>query len=296
MSLVAVVTPSYNRSELLKNVYKSLTRQTSKNFKWYIIDDGSSDDTKEVCELFIRENKIKIEYLYKQNGGKHTAINRAMEIVKEELVLILDSDDELTIDAIKTIEQDYESINLNETICGLGYLKLKKGTKENVGKYYTKDENIDTFINERYNNNVYGDKCEVFKTEILKKYPFPEFKGERFLSESVVWCDIALKYKMKFINKGIYLCEYMQGGLSDGVQKTLFKNPKGAAACYLKMTTKPFKFKYKVKYTIAFITYSFAAHISLKKQYKNVNSKLLFFLLVPISFMLYRIKKLKYKL
>ncbi len=269
---LAILTPAFNRAELLKRTYKSLIEQSNKNFVWYIVDDGSTDKTEQVVEDFIKQNKnkkdFKIVYIKKENGGKHTALNTGLKEVKEDYVIILDSDDYLTNDAVETIFADTVKVDNNQDICGLGYLKLTTNG-ECVGKQYTQDGIVDTFINQRYNKNTYGDKAEVFKTEILKQFPFPEFENEKFVSEATVWCAMSGKYKMMFFNKGIYICEYQEGGLSDGVHKRLFKNPKGSVACYKQLSTNDFRLKLRVKYTSAYIVYSIEAGMSLKEMKEN---------------------------
>ena len=294
MKTLAIVTPSFNRAQLLSVAFNSLKNQTNKDFVWYIIDDGSKDNTKVVVEELKQNADFEIVYQYKENGGKHTALNTALDIVKEELILILDSDDELTDDAVETVLNDHALIRDDDKICGLGYLKCHQDMKV-VGKEYTQDGVVDNFTNQRINLNTYGDKCEVFKTEIFKQYRFPEFEDERFVSESAVWCKMSLDYKMKFFNKAIYICEYLEGGLSDNVHKRLFKNPKGAAECYLMMSSKQASFKPRLKYTIAYTVYSFAAKVKCKQQFKRVSSKLLYISTFIPAWIIYLTKKRKYK-
>ena len=292
MKLIAVITPTYNRAKLLPRLFESLKNQESANFNWYIIDDGSTDNTEELVKSFKSDN-FDINYIKKENGGKHTALNTAMQKVLEELSFIVDSDDYLTSNAIKVIEEDYNLISNNNDICGIGYLRCYNDMSV-VGKEYTQNGITESFISQRINKNIYGDKAEVFKTEILKNYPFPVFEKENFVSESTVWCDIALKYKMMFFNKKIYICEYQADGLSSGVHKRLFNNPNGSVACYLKMSTKPFKLKYKIKYTIAFSMYAFRAKIKVKKQYKMANSKFIYICTFPVAFMFYKLRQKRY--
>ena len=85
-NIVTVVTCTYNRSKLIGSLYDSLLKQTDKNFKWLVIDDGSSDDTCQLIDKFIDENQIEIDYIYKTNGGKHTALNYAFENIDTELL------------------------------------------------------------------------------------------------------------------------------------------------------------------------------------------------------------------
>ena len=294
MKTLAIITPTFNRANYLQKAYLSLESQTKKDFVWYLIDDGSKDNTSEVVENLIKKSSFKIIFKSKENGGKHTALNTAYDLIKEELTLILDSDDELLPNAVETILNDYPQIKDNEKICGLGYLRCYKDSKI-IGSPYTQDEIVDNFTNQRINKNTYGDKCEVFKTNILKQYKFPEFSGENFLSESVVWCKISLDYNMIFFNKAIYVCEYLEGGLSSNVHKRLFKNPLGAAECYLSMSGTQTKFLKRLKYTIAYTVYSFAAKTKIKEQFKNITSKFLYILGFIPSWIIYLHKKRKYK-
>lgn len=291
--LIAVVTPTYNRAKLLPRLFESLVSQSEHDFKWYIVDDGSVDDTEKVVKSF-KTKVFEIEYIKQENGGKHTALNRAMSAIKEKLTFIVDSDDWLTSNAIETIKNDYPKISNDDRICGLGYLRCFNNM-QTIGMQYTENGIVESFIEQRINKNTFGDKAEVYKTEILKQYPFPVFEGENFVSESTVWCDIALTYNLMFFNKNIYVCEYQEGGLSDGVHKRLFKNPQGAAACYLKMTSEPFKFRYKFKYTVAFSTYAYAAKIKFKDQLKMANSKRLLACIAFPAFILFKLKQRKFK-
>ncbi len=296
MKKVAILTPSYNRANLLPRLYESLLTQSSDDFVWYIVDDGSGDNTEDVVQGFIDKSTktkgFKIVYIKKENGGKHTALNVGIAQIDEPFTAIVDSDDYLKPNAIETIVSDSKNIQ-SDNYCGMAYLKECVDGKV-TGKVYADDIVEDTFINQRYNKNTYGDKFEVFKTEILKKFPFPVFEGEKFVSESTVWCKMSGEYKMIFFNKSLYVCEYQEGGLSDGVKKRLFNNPKGSVACYKELSTKDFKLKLRIKYTIAYIVYALADKMTLKEMKKNhPQNKFLITLLYLPSLMYF--KKLQRK-
>lgn len=286
---LAVLTPAYNRAELLKRTYKSLLEQTNKNFVWYVVDDGSIDDTENVVKYFTETNKankdFEIVYIKKENGGKHTAMNIGISQIKEDYTTVLDSDDYFPKDAVEIILQDIPFIDDKNDFCGIGYLGVKE-SGEIIGVKYTQDGIVDTFINQRYNKNTYGDKSQVYKTKILRQFPFPEFENEKFVSEAVVLCAMSGAYKMVFFNKVICVCSYQEGGLSDGVHRRLFNNPKGASACYKQLSTKDFRFKLRVKYTIAYIVYSIEAGMTLKQMKKNhsQNRFLISLLYIPSKF------------
>ncbi len=224
MKRITVLTPTYNRQEYLERLYKSLTMQTSKDFEWLIIDDGSTDNTETVITKFIKEDVIKIKYFKKENGGKHTALNFAYDILNTRLTFIVDSDDYLVPEAIEKIiyyDKKYEEKDL----CAFVFQKGKSKT-ESIAKSFGNKEQIGTYANFIINQNRFsGDKAEVFITEELVKYKFPEFKNEKFVSEACIWAKVCSDKNMLFINEIIYICEYLEGGLTDSKYKLIFENP-----------------------------------------------------------------------
>ena len=125
--MITVLTPSYNRANLLPLLFDSLCQQTSFDFEWLIIDDGSRDNTADVVRTFITD-KFPIHYYYKENGGKHTAMNFSHPYIKGNLLFIVDSDDVLTPDAIETIQKDWSEYGKNKKIGVLSYtIQLPSG-------------------------------------------------------------------------------------------------------------------------------------------------------------------------
>ena len=273
MKCISVITPSYNRANLLPKAYESLKQQTSKEFEWIVVDDGSKDNTDEVVQKFISENQIDIKFLKKENGGKHTAVNRGVKEASGELVLILDSDDILFKDAIETILNDWPEFAFDPKICGISYnRKINVNIKQ---PQFPKNKLVSNHIEFRYNKNFIADRVEVYRTEIMKKYPFPEIKGERFMSETIVWNKIAYEYNTVYIDKDIYGCEYIEGGLTSNSIKTRVNSPKGAMLNYEIMMKKPFKLKLRVKYSILYNAFSNFAKVSYKERIKNGNGLLI---------------------
>ena len=124
MNLITVFTPTYNRAYCLHKCYESMQRQSCKAFDWLIIDDGSTDDTKELVEKWIEQKtEFNIRYIYKENGGMHTAYNTAYANIDTELSMNVDSDDYLTDTAIEDI--------LSFWI---------KNKRENIGAIYALDQ------------------------------------------------------------------------------------------------------------------------------------------------------------
>ena len=101
---ITVFTPTYNRAYIIENLYRSLQRQTVKDFEWLVIDDGSTDNTQELFDKWIsEENAFPIRYYKQRNGGKCRAINRALDLAQGELFFTVDSDDYLTKDALEKV-------------------------------------------------------------------------------------------------------------------------------------------------------------------------------------------------
>jgi len=284
--MITILTPSYNRGYIIKKAYDSLVRQEDKDFEWLIVDDGSTDDTKKIVDGFIKENKIKIRYYYKKNGGKHTALNYGIKRLKGDLVLILDSDDYLTDDAVKKIKFFWNKYCDNEKICGLSFLRELKNRKT-IAKKYEGTEIISNHITFRYNKGLLGDMAEVFRADVIKKYPFPVYDGERFLSEAIVWNRIAFDYDTVYINEPIYVCEYLEDGLSNSCLNSRIKCPVGSLENSKVFMDKRFKLSIRIKNAILYIGFSLIAKRKIKQIIKESNHSLLTVLVLPLGFLFY---------
>lgn len=229
--MITILTPTYNRAYILPNLYKSLQNQTCTNFEWIIIDDGSNDNSEQLVKSWIKDNNVfKISYIKKENGGKHRAINYAIDMVQTEFCFIVDSDDYLTISAIQFINEWVYTIRDNFSFAGVSGLRGYSNNKR-IGEY-PKSKKFHKYIDatnlQRYKFDLGGDKAEIYRTEILKKYPFPEFKGENFLPEDVVWNAIARDgYIIRWFNEIIYICEYLDDGLTRMGTKKFLRNFEG---------------------------------------------------------------------
>lgn len=300
MSIITIITPTYNRETYLGKLFNSLKEQTSKNFKWIIVDDGSTDNTKEVIIKFLekQEREFEIQYIYKENGGKHTALNKAMEFVDTELVFIVDSDDYLPKNSIHIIEKYYEKFNdvkIQEKLCGYSFLRCHADGSVNTA-YFPENEKIDSYCNVRINGNIGGDKAEVYYTDILKRYPFPVFEGECFLAEDVVWMQMSGPYNMVHINENIYICDYLEGGLTTTGRRMKIKSPRGMILrSKIYLDDSKVCFKVKIKMMLLYIIYSEFAGINIQEAFKNINEKKLFILLFIPGLLIQRIWNIQLK-
>ena len=213
--MITLFTPTYNRAHLLSRLYNSILIQDVIDVEWLIVDDGSIDDTEALIENFKKESIINIRYYKKSNGGKHTAINFGLQYAKGELFFIIDSDDVLAENALKIIKTHYQSIKNNDKICGIVGLSQYIDKQEIVGDYFLRDDWEVSFADIYLKYHLKGDKSVAFKTEVLKKYPFPEKQGIRFVFEAVVWHEMSKKYNVLALNKIVQFVEYQKSGVSD---------------------------------------------------------------------------------
>ena len=226
MHYTTIFPPTYNRRELIDNLYHSLLAQTDKNFEWLIIDDGSTDDTeKYFSELTSKPQPFPIRYLKQVSGGKHRAINKGVQNANGELFFIVDSDDYLTENAIEKINQWITTLDNSHKWAGIS--GLRGFSKNSVVGQHSDFSYIDAKNNERRKYNLLGDKAEVYFTDVLKQHPFPEIPGENFISEEIVWNAIARDgYYLRWFNEIIYICDYLEGGLTKDNDKDK-SNPQG---------------------------------------------------------------------
>lgn len=224
--LITVFTPTYNRRQLIENLYQSLSVQSATNFEWLVLDDGSTDDTeKYFSELLAQTHPFPIRYIKQENGGKHRAINRGVKNAIGKFFFIVDSDDTLLPYAIEKINQWVETLDDSRKWAGVSGLKGYSNHK-NVGQRASAAY-IDAKNTERRKYHLEGDKAEVYFTEVLKQYPFPEIPEENFISEEIVWNAIARdNYYIRWFNDIIYICSYLDDGLTKDNSKDE-RNPQG---------------------------------------------------------------------
>ena len=222
---ITFLTPTYNRAPMLPKLYESLCRQTKKNFQWLIIDDGSTDHTEEVVKSF-QPIGFRIDYIKKENGGKHTAMNYSHPYIKGKVVGVVDSDDYLKADAVETIENDFYIFRNRSDISSISYIMVSPKGK-NLSKNPPKDYYIADVISYRHNKNIRGDQFLVIKTADFVQFNLPVFHGERFMTEGPLYRFLALHSKTVYRSKAIYIGDYLANGLTKSGRHMRMKNPYG---------------------------------------------------------------------
>ena len=225
--LVTFFTPTYNRVHILHRCYESLCSQQSFDFKWLVVDDGSSDNTEELVNSWIeQEDRFEIRYIYKENGGLHTAFNAAVEEADTELFVCFESDDIFTPEAMTIIENTWKE--LRDSNC-VGFITLCKDLNgELIGGRFPED--VKTTLYREHRQIAPGDKQYIFKTEALKQvFPMQSFPGEKFFDPKYKFFSLDEIGPLGVTNEIFDIVDYQPGGLTHTMMRQYFNSPNSFA-------------------------------------------------------------------
>ena len=253
MKRITVFTPTYNRSHCLHRCYESLLRQSSMDFLWLIIDDGSTDNTRELVESWQRQkNPFEIRYAYKENGGLHTAYNMAIELADTELFVCIDSDDWMPEDAIERIVKIWEEVSPKGYVGIMGIDRYADGRC--VGGEFP-EEIQEMYLYEKLAKyKIPGDKKLIHRTELLKKVaPMPTFGTEKNFNPAYMMYQLDQFGKLYVTNHCFCIVEYQPDGMSSNIFRQYRNSPLSFAQTrqlYLKFpdTSPAFKLRHSIHY------------------------------------------------
>lgn len=284
MKTLTVFTPAYNRAHTIGRTYESLCHQTSQDFEWLVVDDGSQDNTKELVEGWIKENKISIRYIYQQNQGMHGAHNTAYANIQTELNTCIDSDDYMPDNAVEKIVTFWKEHG-SDKYAGILALDQEENTGKIIGTKFTEDMKEST-LQGFYAAGGKGDKKLVYRTDVINQYPpYPLFEGERYVGLAYKYMLIDQDYKLLTLNEPLVIVEYQADGSSYNMFKQYWKNPKGFAFFRKTemVTTKSLRRKFMVC-----IHYVSSSIISKNKKFiQESPCKFLTVLAIPAGYLLY---------
>lgn len=287
---LTVFTPAYNRAHLLTRLYNSLCNQTCQDFCWLIVDDGSSDNTRELVHSWIEENKIPIRYEYKSNGGMHTAHNVAYKLIDTELNTCIDSDDYMPIDAVEKIVYFWKTHGSNSTN---GIIGLDADTQGNIiGSRLPNDKETMT-LTDFYHFGGTGDKKLVYRTDVMKALPeYPVFEGEKYVGLCYKYMLADIQRPMLLLNEVLVHVDYQPDGSSNTMWKQYGRHPQGFA--FLRRETMKYHpyFKERLKAAIHHISSCVYQGVN---PLKDSPCRFLSLLLLPIGILLHFFIVLKAK-
>ena len=233
--MITVFTPAYNRKKELERLYNSLLNQDYNDFEWLIVDDGSSDDTENYVKGLIKENKIEINYVKKENGGKPSAYNKGLDYAKGNIFLTIDSDDIFRPNVLGKIASDFDNI-LDDDIGGAMYLQSYISDSEKIiGSNFPADNMIANYFDVYHKFRVTGDKLIVLKTDVARMFYFPIIENEKFVPEALVFNRISKKYKFKCFNFIAASKEYLTEGYSNNYFALVKRNPLGNMLYFMEL-------------------------------------------------------------
>jgi glycosyltransferase involved in cell wall biosynthesis len=292
MHKLTVYTPTFNRDHLLPRLYKNLQEQTCKEFIWMIIDDGSTDNTRNLVNSWINEKILKIKYIYKDNGGVHTARDTAYENIQTELLVGIDSDDLLTKDAIKII-LDFWEMHGDEMYAGI-FSRTCLPDGKPYGPIFPKKKAL-TYQQFTYKYKYKSEKHTILRTKIIKNtLRYPVFNDEKLIGEGYKWIQLPNDKKFLLLNKFTRIFDMQDDGYSRNSYRNFFKFPKGARENHKMHIIHSKYLSARIKGYIGYILFSL--YLKDKKFIKNSPKPLATILLTPLGLIafIYAIFKYNY--
>ena len=227
MPTLTIFTPTYNRAYSLHLCYDSLCRQTCKDFCWLVIDDGSTDNTRELVEGWKKEDIIPITYFYQENQGMHGAHNAAYRLIETELNTCIDSDDYMPDNAVEKIVDFWKQHGNKEAA---GIIALDVDYSGNLIGTRLPEGVERTTMSGFYNHGGRGDKKLIYRTEVINSYPeYPFFIGEKYVSLAYKYELIDQDYKLLTLNEPVCCVNYQPDGSTMNMFRQYIRNPQGFA-------------------------------------------------------------------
>lgn len=281
---ISVITATYNRRDLLSEAYAHMLGMPLKEqVEWIIIDDGSTDQTQQVVEEWIKAGQLRIVYHLQANRGRAAALNAGLERASKPICFYLDSDDYLEQGAFQDIIEQYQTNDImqNRSIAGMVFLASTKAG-DLIGQAFPQTQMVSKPALMLHHFKVRGDKLHTFKTEVLKAYPFPLFEKEKRVATSLVLNRISLKYDFMYVNIKALRKDYTADGLSKNIDRVRAKSSNASRIFYFEAVDVPFMpVKARIKYMINFVRYQLHSKSAFPSFKRGTNYLLYFLLLLP---------------
>jgi glycosyltransferase involved in cell wall biosynthesis len=249
---LTVFTPTYNRAFCLHRCYESLKRQTCQDFVWLIVDDGSTDGTKQLVEEWAAEGNVHIRYVWQPNQGMHGAHNTAYEMIDTELNVCIDSDDFMPDDAVDNILSCWAKYG-SERVGGIIGLDAYAADRRIVGSELPRQQQTATLFDLYFKHGVSGDKKLVYRTELTRQFPYPVFPGEKYVGLAYKYYKLDQMCELLLLNEVLCCVEYLPDGSTRNMLRQYRRNPRGfafyrAELMKLPFANTPYKFRQAVHY------------------------------------------------
>lgn len=290
---LTVFTPSYNRAHTLSRLYRSLCAQTSKEFEWLVIDDGSTDGTRDLVQSFIEEGIIPVNYIYKENGGLYTGYNTAYATIDSELSVCVDSDDAMPDDAVETILRLWGERS-SDKYAGIIGLDIRMDDRRPIGGRFPEGMR-ECYLLDLYTKRIHrGDTKQVMRTDLMKEVsPMEGFPGEKNFNPIYMLLQVCDDYPLLVVNEPLCIVEYQAGdSMSRNIWNQYFDSPRSFAKMrLLEMRLKRSTLMNRYRCAIHYVAESIIASDGLWK--KKPESVLLVALAIPPGLLLYAFLRVK---
>jgi len=281
-----VFIPTYNRAGLLPRALASVARQTFQDFELLILDDGSTDATRMLVDAWSAGVDFPVRYVWQENAGKIAAYNRALGLVRGFMMVLLDSDDVLVPSALQQFYDQWQRIPPGERgrYAGVEGLSALMPSGEIAGEPFPRDGMDSSYPEMRFGLGVSGDKRHALRSEVMREFPFPLFPGERHNRESLIWCRMARKYRFRYFNGVVQQVYYQPDGLSARTSERRLQSPRGFSLAFLEMVNEHADVcppKQLRRDAANYVRYALHAGKSLRRQYREMNDKGLWWRVMP---------------
>lgn len=296
--MISIATPAYNRAHTLPRLFESLERQAFRDFEWIVVDDGSTDGTKELCDSFAEKASFPFRYLKQENSGKHVAINVAAQEARGEWFFIVDSDDYLTDTSLEVNARYLTQIEEDSAFAGVSGVRMREDGSFLVGTHGETMDDLPRKIQVRFSleyidatpqdfrikYSMPGDRAEVVRTDLVRRFPFPSFQGERFVSEYYLWQSISdLGLKVRWFNGPTYIADYLTDGLTRNMREVTRSSPLGKSYVDNFTLSSGAPLSEKLRSAVNYTRYGRLGGKGIAELAREVNSMPLFVLGLPLA-------------
>ncbi len=287
MPLLTIFTPTYNRAHTLGRVYESLCHQTCMEFEWLVVDDGSTDGTRELVEQWISERIVRIRYIYKENGGLHTGYNTAYANIETELNVCIDSDDYMPDDAVEIIVREWRERG-SEKYAGLLGLDYDTRTGKPIGGFFPEDMKESYFLDLSTKRIHVGDSKPVMRTDLMRAVaPQTGYEGEKNFNPVYMMLQVCDDYPLLLVNANLCNVEYQTGdSMSGAIINQYFNSPRSFSKMRrLEMTLKRSGLRNRLRVTAHYIATSIIARN--RRMIQESPKKVMTVAMLPVGILLY---------
>ncbi|WP_455683530.1 glycosyltransferase family 2 protein [Thomasclavelia sp.] len=174
--MISIIVPIFNMSKYLSKCIESILAQSYSNFELILIDDGSTDDSLDICKKYA-ELDSRIIVLKKTNGGQGSARNLGLERAKGEFITFVDSDDWIEKKLLETLLNNLKKYDADISCCGV-YSKLDKSDFISDSEVIVKNnfQAMELFVMNKNGFN-HSPVSKIFKRELFRNVKFLELRG-----------------------------------------------------------------------------------------------------------------------